>query len=171
MLVSISEGDCRDELFGAILFKAADDMVVGDVGWRETRNRFLRDTSEFGVHCGRNPYTHVIWPRSAFPHKLLVLSWQDDLVWILFDLSQFTVSFFRSDVTNRESSPCRLEVSSRSMKERKGSRTTSSGIRGTEHNCIRSFFIHAWSILLWTTFSRYPLPGSIDLTVQLRSRR
>lgn len=32
MLVSISEGDCRDGLFGAILFKAADDMVVGDVG-------------------------------------------------------------------------------------------------------------------------------------------
>jgi hypothetical protein len=35
MLVSISEGDCRDGLFGAILFKAADDIVVGDVVEKE----------------------------------------------------------------------------------------------------------------------------------------
>jgi hypothetical protein len=37
MLVSISEGDCRDGLFGAILFKAADDIVVGDVVERRIR--------------------------------------------------------------------------------------------------------------------------------------
>lgn len=42
MLVSISEGDCRDGLFGAILFKAADDMVVGDViEERRRRGRFF----------------------------------------------------------------------------------------------------------------------------------
>lgn len=53
MLVSISEGDCRDGLFGAILFKAADDMVVGDVvEERRRRGRFFCDVQRSKIVVG-----------------------------------------------------------------------------------------------------------------------
>lgn len=57
MLVSISEGDCRDGLFGAILFKAADDIVVGE-GVEKRR----RGTKYFAII---ENWIHGVWGPSV----------------------------------------------------------------------------------------------------------